>query len=975
MSIANPNILLVLILALPLTWYIGWPRYAFRRRRDIASLLIRTVLLLLVMLAISGLQLVRAVEKQGVVFLVDVSDSVGTELQEAQLAYIQDAIAEKPSDDEWAIVVFGADVAPERAFNTLTEAPPELRSQVVTGNTNIAEAIQTAIAIFPADVRRRIIILSDGQETVGDAEAKARLAEAAGIEISYVPFFREQLADVRIIDLESPSRVIEGQEFDLSVSIESDAPTPARLSLYANGSLIHEEPIALAEGITRYTLTQTGPETGFLNFSARIDVADEAGFSQNNQLAAFTQVVGPPRVLLVASDNTETANLLPALQQAGLNVTVITPDRLPPETSALADYRSIVIANVPATDFTTRQMERLDSYVSELGGGLVFIGGPDSYGPGQYYDTVLEETLPVEMQIKDQQRLPQLTIAYLIDRSGSMAMADANGIQNIELAKRAIDISIGFLQPTDRAAIGTFDTGGAWVASFQDVRDQRQLQRLVATLRSGGGTDISAGLSLVERDIIREESERKHIILLTDGGSSPRDLVDRTRVLNEQYGVTMSVIALGSNPPPFLEEMAVAGEGNFHVVSDVGQIPNIFALETVLASRTFIEEGEFSAIQTASSPILDGISALPPYNGYVATTAKDRASVVLRGPEPNADPLLATWQYGLGRAVAFTSDATSRWASNWVTWDSFVRFWGQTVTWSITESAANNIETRVVMQDERARIVVDAQDDDGNFLNNLQLEASLLDPSNAGRTIRLEQVAPGRYEASFRPEEEGAYFLAITGEGRANGQSLVFNEVNGWVMSYSAEYAQPEPNETLLTRIADMTGGQSLADSSELAFVPSAEFRTAALPLWPWLLLLAAFLLPVDIAVRRLIITRSDVQRFRAWLDERRGFTPSDARMTTLMDVRQRARQQTGAGQEDDTVSRLRRRREEQMAQDERPTPQAPEPKKMTTAEWWQTSPFNLPPEPGESDEENTVSNLLKSRRRPRPDDEPENEN
>lgn len=973
MSIANPNILLLLILALPLTWYIGWPRYAFRRRRDIASLVIRSVLLLLVMFAISGLQLVRAVEKQAVVFLVDVSDSVGTDIQEAQLAYIQSTIAEKPSDDEWAIVVFGANVAPERAFNALTEAPPNLRSQVLTGNTNIAEAIQTAIAIFPADARRRIIILSDGQETLGDAEAKARLAEAAGIEISYVPFFREQLTDVRIIDLEAPGRVIEGQEFDLSVSIESDTATPARLSLYANGNLIHEQPIDLSEGITRYTLTQLGPESGFLNFSARIDVANETGFSQNNQLAAFTQVVGPPRVLVIASDETETANLLPALQQAGLNVDVISPDRLPPETSALADYRSIVIANVPATDFTTRQMERLDSYVSELGGGLVFIGGPDSYGPGQYYDTPLEQTLPVEMQIKDQQRLPQLTIAYLIDRSGSMAMADANGIQNIELAKRAIDLSISFLQPTDRAAVGTFDTGGAWVAPFQPVQDQRQLQRLVATLRSGGGTDIGAGLTLVERDIIREESERKHIILLTDGGSSPRDLVERTEVLHDQYGVTMSVIAIGTNPPEFLEVMAMVGGGNFHVVSDVGQIPNVFALETVLASRTFIEEGDFNAIQTASSPILDGISALPPYNGYVATTPKDRASVVLRGPEPNSDPLLATWQYGLGRAVAFTSDATSRWAANWVTWDSFVRFWGQTISWSITESAANNIETRVIMQDETARIIVDAQDDNGNFLNNLQLEASLLDPANTGRTIRLAQIAPGRYEATFRPEAEGAYFLAINGQGSANGQEVDFNEINGWVMSYSAEYVQPEPNESLLARIADMTGGQSLAESPELAFVPSAEFRTAALPLWPWLLLLAAILLPVDIGIRRLIITRSDVQRWREWWERRRNIIPSEARMNTLMDVRERSRQRTGAGQEDDTVSRLRRRREAQMSQDDRPAPQRPEPKPQSTAEWWQTSEFSLPPEPGESDEENTVSNLLKRRRR-RPDDETEKE-
>lgn len=963
MSIANPVLFLILLLALPLTWVIGWPRYSFRRRRDVVSLVIRSVLLLLVILAIGGLQLVRAVEKQSVVFLVDVSDSVGTEMQEAQLAYIQEAISNKPTDDEWAVVVFGADVAPERAFNTLTEAPPNLRSQVLTGNTNIAEAIQTAIAIFPADARRRIIILSDGQETIGDAEAKARLAEAAGIEISYVPFFRQQMADVRIIDLEAPSRVIESQDFDLSVSIESALETPARLSLYANGNLIREEDIQLPQGITRYTLTQSGAQSGFLNFSARIDVLNEDGFSQNNQLASFTQVVGPPRVLLVASEEAEITQLLPALQEAGLNVDVTTPANLSPESAGLADYKSIIVANVPATDFTQRQMERLDSYVSELGGGLVFIGGPDSYGPGRYYDTPIEDALPVEMQIRDQQRLPQLTIAYLIDRSGSMAAVGTSGVANIELAKRAIDLSISFLQPTDRAAVGTFDTGGAWVAPFQPVYDERELQRLVATLRSGGGTDIGAGLSLVERDILQEPSQRKHIILLTDGGSNPEGLVERTQQLYEQHDVTTSVIAIGSNPPAFLQEMARVGDGNYHQVADVGQIPNVFALETVLASRTFIEEGDFTAVRTSNSPILDGINALPPYSGYIATTEKDLATVVLRGPEPNSDPLLATWQYGLGRSVAFTSDATARWASNWVTWDNFVRFWGQVVTWSITESATNNIETRIVMQDEMARIIVDAQDEDGGFLNNLQLEAALLDPTNTGRTVRLSQVAPGRYEGTFRPTEEGAYFLTITGNGLVDGEETSFNEVNGWVQSYSPEYTQPEPDESLLANIAALTGGQSLEAVPGEAFIPSEEFRTAALPLWPWLLLAAMMLLPFDIAVRRLIITRSDLQRLGDWMNRGRSVAVPDERLSTLRDARSRARNRTGAGEEDATVARLRQRRDQRRSTeaDQQPRPQAPRRPSSREPE------FNLPPD--RTSQDSTVGSLLK-RRRERQDDE-----
>jgi hypothetical protein len=569
------------------------------------------------------------------------------------------------------------------------------------------------------------------------------------------------------------------------------------------------------------------------------------------------------------------------------------------------------------------------------------------------------------MQIRDQQRLPQLTIAYLIDRSGSMAASGPSGIQNIELAKRAIDLSIGFLQPTDRAAIGTFDTGGAWVAPFQNVEDQRGLQRLIATLRSGGGTDIGAGLALVERDIIDEPSERKHIILLTDGGSNPEGLVERTQQLNEQYGVTTSVIAIGSTPPGFLEDMAQVGDGNYHVVSDVGQIPNVFALETVLASRTFIEEGEFTAVRTANSPIIDGINALPVYNGYVATTEKDLATVVLRGPEPNSDPLLATWQHGLGRSVAFTSDATARWANNWVSWDGFVRFWGQVVTWSITEGATNNIETRIIMQDETARIIVDARDDDGGFLNNLQLEASLLDPANNGRTVRLPQVAPGRYEGTFRPSTEGAYFLAINGDGIVNDTEAVFNEVTGWVMSYSPEYAQPEPDESLLANIATLTGGQSLAEAPEEAFVPTEEFRTAAQPLWPWLLLIAIVLLPFDIAVRRLIITHSDLQRFGAWMNRGRGISVSDERMSSLRDARSRARNRTGAGQEDDVVSRLRQRRDQRReddpdSPDDVPPPQRPR-RPAGSGPASQEPTFKLPPEHNSDD--STVGNLLKRRR------------
>lgn len=959
MTFAFP-IALLLLLLLPLIWYIGRPRYAFRRRRDIASLVLRTVIVVLVVLALAGLQVVQAVDKLAVVFLVDASDSMGAAAREAQFDYIREAVARKSGDDEWAIVVFGENVSIDKPFSAVTDVAP-IRSTVLAGNTNIAEAIQTAISLFPANTVRRIVLLSDGRETIGNAVARAQFAAASGVEISYVPFFRAPVPDVRVTSLDAPVRVVAGQEFDINVTIQAEAATPATLLIFSGGSLISETNVQLQAGTTGYTLTRTARESGFLNFSARVVVPGD-GINQNNELAAFSQVIGPPRILLVASDLADITNLRPALESAGLAVDVRTPANLLPETAALANYKAIIIVNVPATDLSNRQMERLQSYVRDLGGGLVFVGGLHSYGPGGYYLTPIEETLPVEMQIKDQQRLPQLTIAYLVDRSGSMATTDASGIPYLELAKRAIELSIDFLQPTDRAGVGSFDTGGAWVVPVQNVENKRQLQLQVGTLRPGGGTDIMAGMRLVEKDIISEPSQRKHIILLTDGGASSTGLVQLTRQLNQQYGVTTSVIALGEKPPEFLRQMSEAGGGNYHHVVDFSQLPNIYAIETALASRSYVTEGEFMPVLTSNSPIMTGITALPPLHGYIVTTSKTTAQTVLRGPEPFSDPLLAQWQYGLGRAVAFTSDATAHWATNWITWEGFVRFWAQVVGWTMTESAENNIETRITLTDGRARIVVDARDAAGAFLNNLTLEATVLDPDNQARTVTLQQIAPGRYEGIFTPSGEGAYFVAIDGQGMMNNAPVTFREVNGWVMSYSAEYLQSGTDERLLATLATTTGGQSLANNPQAVFAHTAEFRTAAAPAAPWLLLLAVLLLLPDIAVRRLIISRSDLQRL--WLyfmGEDTGSILQAERLSALKDVRARAREKTGSGAEE-TIHLLKQRHKTISEARDMPAPRpvTTEPKPPEEVVY---TPSEELPRPVSGDE-STVGSLLKRRKR-----------
>ncbi len=888
MIFTAPLALLLLLALIPIIAW-GVPRTSFRRLRDWTSLILRCLLFTLVVLALAGTQVVRSADRLAVVFLVDASDSITQSSREAQLDYLRAALTAMTVDDSAAVVVFGANAVVERGLSVVRELP-NLRSAPITTQTDLDEAIRIGLGLFPADAARRMVILSDGAQTVGSAETAARRAAATGAEISYVPLVRDPAPEVQVIDVRAPEEVGAGQEFDLSFTVRAEAATPATITISAGGAILFRTEASLNPGDNNYAVSLTADAAGFRDFEVRVDPRDGDSFYQNNALATFSQIVGPPRVLLVARNDGDGAALESALTETGLEVERVQPDGLPIGIAPLADYESVILSNIPATLLSERRMEALASYVRDLGGGLVVVGGPDAYAPGGYFQTPLEEALPVEMQIRDQQRLPQLTIAYVIDRSGSMGVAGPSGFEAIELAKEAMIRSIEFLQASDRAGVISFDTGASWIADIQPVLDRISLQTLIGTLRASGGTDIEAGYTLAAQALALDPSPRKHIILLTDGGANEGLLVQTATELSAQ-DITTSVISIGAGPD-FLAAMAQAGGGNYHEVLAVEEIPTIFASETVLASRAYIIEDEaFVPALSANSPIINGITSAPSLLGYVATTPRQTAQVILRTPNSFADPILASWQYGLGRAVAFTSDAGARWAGEWATWGDFARFWGQTVRWTITATAANNVEARIVPDGEQARVVVDARDAAGRFLNGLTLEASVVAPDLTAERIVLQQVAPGRYEAAFMPDAEGAYFVRLAG----SGGEVVVNQTSGWVNSYSPEYdTRPvAEGEGLLAEVATLTGGRSLLDTPEAVFAHTLQAAPSYTPVAPWLLLLAALLLPLDIAVRRLLITRSDLARWRAALTRQRAAGETSERMSTLLEAKQRAREAT----------------------------------------------------------------------------------
>ena len=908
MSVTNPNALWLLLL-LPVFVVIGWPRLAYRRLRDTLSLAIRLVIVALLVLGLAGLQIERAANRLAVVFVIDVSDSVSAEQQSAAVNYVRRASEAMGRNDQAAVIVFGADAMVEIPMTDQLELT-QIGSDPIRLNTNLSEALRLGLALFPADTAKRMVVLSDGRETVGDATEVARLAAASNVQIDYVFLAsdapeQDTRPEVLVTDVRLPASVSVDEEFDLAVTIATNQPSGlAEIRVLSSGTVIYREPVELRQGTNSYVLPNlTVPTPGFVDFRVVVEPLGADGFYQNNELSAFTEVTGPPHVLLVSTEDQEVASLREALTAAGLDVDQQGPHDLPLGLAPLSSYDSIILANISGADLTDDRMRYLQAYVRDLGGGLVVIGGPTSFGVGGYYNTPLEEMLPLEMQLRDKERIPQLTMLFVIDRSGSMEIASLSGVSNLELAKEAVIRSIELLQDTDRTGVLSFDVSAYYVVEVQEVGGDAQraeLRAAIGALRPGGGTSIRQGILSADRVLSEEPSQLKHIILLTDGGSSPEGVAPAVDSMYQNYGITTSVVAVGRDYAQWLHDVALAGRGKFHLAYDVSTIPAIFTAETLLATRAYIVEEEFTPTITARHPIIEGIGSAPPLLGYIATSPKDTATVILRGPQD--DPILAAWQYGLGRTVAFTSDASSRWGANWIDWPGYADFWTQAVQWSIIEGSTNNIEARVEARGDQSVLLVDARTAQGDFLNGLVLEASIANTQLDSITVPLQQTAPGRYEAVFTPRQEGSYFITIAGVAERDPLTLTPQQVRqtaGWVLSYSNEYridpTEPVSEEPLnrLQRMAALTGGGALAETPAASFEHNLDQQRAAEPLWPYLLLAAALLLPVDVAARRLVITRRDLEAAWSRVTSARAapeLATESTRLGRLLDAKERSK-------------------------------------------------------------------------------------
>jgi uncharacterized membrane protein/Mg-chelatase subunit ChlD len=865
-------LLLIPVLAITIGLYLSARRRVGVGRRRVA-LAIRTVLLVALVLALAGFRLVLPVDRLATVFVVDMSDSVGNEGREDALAFLRETLAEIPEGDVAGIVAFGKEALVERLPSELAEID-RLASTPVRGATDIGAALRLASALFPDDTQKRIVLLSDGNDTTGGGQAEAALAASRDIAIETRTIGLGGGDEVYVERVTTPSTANLGESIEVAADIRSSVRQQATVRLFASGENVATERVTLEEGVTRITFDVTPTEARLHTFRVVVEAARDT-FSQNDRGDSITIVKGEPRTLVLAGDEVVADELVGALTAQRQNVDVIVPEALPTDFGELATYDSVVLVDVPRTRLSDRQLAALQVYVRDIGRGLVMIGGPDSYGAGGYQKTPLEESLPVDMGVRDRQKQPDVALVVVIDQSGSMDACHCNtfnggqggggtgigGVRKVDIGKEAILRAAAALTERDELGVVAFNEQAHWVVRTQPLGGVDDLQDQIAGIQPLGQTNIFAGLEQAVESLEDATATRRHIILLTDGWSSSGQydqIIERMKAA----GITLSTVGAGGGSNPFLQGLAQQGGGRFYDAANPASIPDIFLKETQQVSGQQIIEEPFFPILTSSSPILRGLDALPRLRGYNGTTAKPAAQTVL--VTARDDPLLAQWQYGLGRSVAWTSDSTGRWARDWVGWEGFSRFFSQLVSWTFPGEETGGIEAAFDLRGGQTTLHVESVDADGSPRDFYSTSAVVVGPDLSPTEVDLVQVAPGVYEVPLGEIDSGAYGLRIT---QTRPGSTPLGRTVGLVAPTAAEYRLLGANEPFLAALQSATGGREIVTPLD-PWRHDLQTTSHSTDLWPLLLVIALLLWPIDIALRRVSVGRREFAAAGAWVSD-----------------------------------------------------------------------------------------------------------
>jgi uncharacterized membrane protein/Mg-chelatase subunit ChlD len=902
-AIGQPWWLLALALALPVIVWSGRRSLSgMGRFRRTLAILLRSAVVACIVVALAEPQAVRISSRLTTIFLLDASQSIPQEWQARALEFFNAANErQKPPDDLSGLIAFGKDARVEVPPSSNPAPTLAIENTIDGENTDLAAALKLALASFPEDTARRLVVLSDGNANRGDTLEQVLAAKNLGVPIDVLPIEYRYDREVLVERVALPPDVKKGETVNINVVVRASEPTTGSLQLFQTSEnatvpvgAAEPQHVELRRGVNVLTLKKTIDEPRFYTFSAEFFPDPGTGDRRavNNRAEGFTHARGEARVLLIESERGEHAELVRALEEKKIAVTVllasrIDPDRgivpgdpMPTDIAQLQPFDAVILANVPKDALTEEQQSLLERNTHDFGAGLVMLGGPNSFGAGGWMNTPIEKALPVDMQIPATKVTGKSAMAMIMHAS---EIPEGNYWQ-----KKVAQEALKTLSAYDYAGMLHWEGQEAWLFTVRPIgTSQASMLRAIDRMTPGDMPTFDPSLTLAINGLKRAaDAMTRHIIVISDGDPSPPS----QRIINQLVAAkitvtTVLVAAHGGDAGALftMQNLARKTKGRFYNVTNPRALPRIYQREARLISRSLIYERSQPwqpQLIAPSEPVL-GLTAdaLPGITGIVQTSIKptELVETPILSPLPTATgnkvPVLSHWTYGLGRAAAFTSDAGRRWATAWTSWDGYANFWAQLLRWTMRPVDNGNLTMSLQREGGSLKVVVDALDTNQQFLNFAEFQGVVVRPDLSRQNVRLQQTAPGRYEGTVPDTDaRGNYFVTLGYSQPGGGNGLI---TSGISVPYSEEYRELRSNAPALDTLSELTGGKvlawkqrdgrldldaTLAQSDAFRRDPAARPPRSFAPLWPALLALACFLFLADVATRRIA---PDLDRIR----------------------------------------------------------------------------------------------------------------
>lgn len=827
----------------------------------------RIIIVVLILLAMAGISINLQSRHGTVVVIADQSRSMPANARQVQKETIDLIAAAMAADDKLAVVSFGQQSVIEHNGGGKFSG---FVAEVGKDASNLANAMDTAVSLIPKDSRGRLLVLSDGRWTGRDPIAAASAAAARQIPIDYRLIERSAANDLAIYRIDAPDVVRPGEAFMVTIWVQSPFRQEVTCRFSRGGKVLNTSKRQISTGLTRFTFRDRAEKPGAVQYSFSVSAGPGDPVPENNH-ARFLLGVEGQKPLLCVTDAGRSA-FADLLKAGKVEITAKAPGDCNWGLEDLAGYSGVILEDVSANNIGPTSMSNIAAWIRQAGGGLMMTGGKHSYGPGGYFKSELEPVMPVSMELRQEHRKLAIAIVVALDRSGSMTAPVGFGKTKMDLANIASAEVLDMLSPMDEFGVIAVDSSAHLIVDLDSVEvNASQRNRILGIQSMGGGIFVYEAL-LHAVDMIKDaQAQTKHIILFSDAADSEQPgqykelLAECTKA-----GITVSVIGLGKpsdSDAPFLEDVALRGQGRCFFTESAEELPRLFAQDTFVVARSSFLEDDTPVRTTAGLiSVLGRQFDMPmPIGGYNLCYLRDQASLGAVTIDEYQAPIVASWQVGVGRALCYTAQVDGPFTGNIASWNELGDFYSSMARWVAGEQSSLGPDMLLTQEVKDGSCTIKLYLDperQGQPLTDLPDVVTLLGtPGKPPQTRKMSMryIDADTLAAEFALDGTDTYLSTVNVAG--HGPATLWPVC----LPYSPEFqpASDDKGAPVMAKLASVTGGVERLSLPDIwGDIPKQK---RMIYIGRWLLIAAVVLLLLEVFQRRtgLLATIPNIMRLR----------------------------------------------------------------------------------------------------------------